>query len=76
MTIKIKLTKNLKELINFIKNIIMVLVLKKGASKKEINQIKKKLLNAEGVNTRIFCGLIKLKEDPLTVQKSLRDEWK
>lgn len=54
----------------------MVLILKKGASKKEINLIKKKLLNAEGVNTRIFCGSIKLKEDPLTVQKSLRDEWK
>ena len=54
----------------------MILVLKKGASKKEINQIKKKLLKAKGVNTRIFCGSIKLKEDPLTVQKSLRNEWK
>lgn len=76
MIIKIKLTKKLKELINFIENIIMVLVLKKGATKKEIDLIKKKFLTVEGVNTKKFCGSIKLKEDPLTVQKSLRDEWK
>jgi hypothetical protein len=54
----------------------MVLVLKKGASKKEINLIKKKFSTVEGVDTKKFCGSIKLKEDPLTVQKSLRDEWK
>ena len=54
----------------------MVLVLKKGATKKEINLIKKKFLTVEGVNTKKICGSIKLNEDPLTVQKSLRDEWK
>jgi len=54
----------------------MVLVLKKGATKKEIDLIKKKFSNIEGVDTKKICGSIKLKEDPLTVQKSLRDEWK
>jgi hypothetical protein len=54
----------------------MVLVLKKGATKKEIDLIKKKFSTVEGVDTKKICGSIKLKEDPLTVQKLLRDDWK
>ncbi|WP_171605882.1 hypothetical protein [Limnovirga soli] len=53
----------------------MVLVLKKGASKKEIESIEKKLKNKTGVDTVKYCGLIKLKEDALTIQKALRNEW-
>ena len=30
----------------------------------------------KGVNTLKYCGVIKLKENPLTIQKSLSDEWK
>ena len=29
----------------------------------------------KGVNTLKFCGILKLKEDPLEIQKKLRDEW-
>lgn len=29
----------------------------------------------KGVDTKKFCGVIKLKEDPLTIQTKLRDEW-
>lgn len=29
----------------------------------------------KGVDTKKFCGVIKLKEDPLAIQKRLRDEW-
>ena len=56
----------------------MVLVLKKGASKKEINAIRKKLekLPAKGVDTKKYCGVIKLKKDPLAIQKNMRNEWK
>ena len=55
----------------------MVLVLKKGASKKEIEAIRKKLdrLPAKGVNTKKYCGVLKLKEDPLDIQKKMRNEW-
>ncbi|CAN5469311.1 hypothetical protein BH11BAC3_BH11BAC3_27750 [soil metagenome] len=53
----------------------MVLVLKKGASKKEIELIEKKLKNKSGVEVIKYCGLIKLKEDALTIQKNLRNEW-
>jgi len=57
----------------------MVLVLKKGASKKEIEAIEKKLYKekmvAAGFNAKKYNGILKLKEDPLSIQKKLRDEW-
>ena len=56
----------------------MVLVLKKGASKKEIDAIEKKLYKenpSKGFNAKKYNGILKLKEDPLAIQKRLRDEW-
>ena len=53
----------------------MVLVLKKGASKKEMQHISKKLQKSKGVNTKKYTGAINLKEDPLAIQKKMRDEW-
>ncbi len=50
-------------------------MLKKGATKKEIESIEKKLKNKSGVDVMKYCGKIKLKEDPLSIQKSLRNEW-
>ncbi len=60
------------------KFVIMVLVLKKGASKKEMELINKKLrlLPArKKLDAKKYCGVIKLSEDPLAIQKRLRDEW-
>lgn len=53
----------------------MVLVLKKGASKKDMENITAKLQPSKGVDTRKYCGTVKLKEDPLVIQKRIRDEW-
>jgi hypothetical protein len=56
----------------------MVLVLKKGASKKEIAAIEEKLYKVKastGFNARKYNGVLKLKEDPLLIQKKMRDEW-
>ena len=53
----------------------MVLVLRKGASKKEIQTIEKKLSISKGVDTMKYCGKIKLTEDSLSIQKTLRNEW-
>ena len=57
----------------------MTVVLKKNIEKvefekilKEINQSKK----SKGVDTSRFCGILNLKNDPLTIQKEMRDEWK
>lgn len=53
----------------------MVLVLKKGVSKKEINLIDRKLKSKNGIDVMKFCGVIKLKIDALAIQKNLRNEW-
>jgi hypothetical protein len=56
----------------------MVLVLKKGASKREIDSINKKLRDLpvrKKLDTKKYKGVIDLKSDPLAVQKMLRDEW-
>lgn len=56
----------------------MVLTIKKDASRDEIILMRKKLERQQkktGVNTKKFCGTIKLKEDPMEIQKKLRDEW-
>lgn len=50
--------------------------LKKGASKKKIEKIELKLKDKIGVDVMKYCGLIKLHIDALTIQKTLRDEWK
>jgi len=54
----------------------MVLVLKKGASKKEMEDISAKLPVFKGVDTKKYAGTIKLKDDPLAIQKKMRAEWR
>jgi hypothetical protein len=56
----------------------MVLVLNKGATEKEMQLIRKKLQKKPrkgALNLKKYSGIIKLKEDPLTIQKKMRDEW-
>jgi hypothetical protein len=54
----------------------MVTIIKKGMSRKEINSLltvqrKKK----KSIDIKKYCGVIVLKEDPIKLQKKLRDEW-
>jgi len=46
---------------------------------KKVQQIKrirrKKEAMAKGANVLKYCGILKLKESPLAIQKRLRDEW-
>ncbi|MEP7197403.1 MAG: hypothetical protein ABI851_12855 [Saprospiraceae bacterium] len=53
----------------------MVLVLKKGASKRQIEVLTKKLKPKKGVDVVKYCGLLKLNTDALTLQTKLRNEW-
>jgi len=53
----------------------MVTIIKKGLDKTLINKLIKKALKTKGVDTRKYCGVISLKEDPLVIQKRMRDEW-
>lgn len=47
---------------------------KKEQKIKRIRRLKSDL--EKGVDTKKYCGVLKLKEDPLTIQKKLRDEWR
>lgn len=50
--------------------------IKNKTEKNHITRIKKiKSSKPEGVDTLKYCGTIKLKEDPLLIQKKLRNEW-
>lgn len=57
----------------------MVTTLKRGASEKSIQNALDKLyqnIQSKGVNVKKYCGIIQLKEDPLSYQKRVRSEWK
>jgi hypothetical protein len=42
----------------------------------KIKRVRRQKSDVEkGVDTKKFCGVIKIREDPLTIQKKLRDEW-
>ena len=42
----------------------------------KIKKVRRQKADVEkSVDTKKFCGVIKLKEDPMTIQKKLRDEW-
>jgi hypothetical protein len=53
----------------------MTIVIKRKSGKKNISKLLKKAMSSKGVDTRKYCGVIKLNRDPLTIQKELRDEW-
>jgi hypothetical protein len=53
----------------------MVTVIKKKTSVKQIRRALKKMQGAKGNNAYKHCGVIKLKEKPLAIQKKLRNEW-
>ena len=53
----------------------MVLDLK---SSKDIKAVKKELANlqnAKKFDAKKFCGVLKVEEDALVIQRRLRDEW-
>ena len=55
----------------------MVTVIKKGMHEKEISSLlaRHKRKKKKSIDLTKYCGVIKLKEDPLKLQQKLRDEW-
>lgn len=53
----------------------MVTIIKKGISKEKLIKLVDKLKSRRGINSKKHCGVIKLKEHPLDIQKKLRNEW-
>lgn len=53
----------------------MSTILKKKSSKKNISKKFNQAINRKGVDTTKYCGVIKLSDDALAIQKELRNEW-
>ncbi len=57
----------------------MVKVIKKGSRKTKLDQVLRDIESAKkqrkGVDAHKYCGIIKLKESPLAIQKKMRNEW-
>jgi hypothetical protein len=55
--------------------LFMSTILKKKSSKRDISKTFNKAINRKGVDTAKYCGVIKLSNDALAIQKELRNEW-
>jgi hypothetical protein len=53
----------------------MATVIKRKSNRRNISKIFDKAVSSKGVDTKKYCGVIKLSKDPLVIQKQLRDEW-
>jgi len=56
----------------------MVMTIKRGANKAQIQSLIAKLSEVKklkGIDAYKYCGIIKLKESPNDIQKRLRSEW-
>lgn len=54
----------------------MLTVIKEGSDRNTILRLLEKLRNRKGFSAKKYCGILKLKAHPVTIQKQLRDEWK
>jgi hypothetical protein len=62
----------------FVKNNLMVTVIKYGSDKKKIKSMLERLKKQKsniGIDAYKYCGVITLAEEPLLIQKEMRDEW-
>ena len=53
----------------------MVTEIKKGSDKKEIEKALSRVKSKRKFDAYKYCGTVKLKEDPLEIQKKMSDEW-
>jgi hypothetical protein len=55
----------------------MVTIIKKGTSKEKIKDILNRHARKRQryIDLNKYCGVVKLTEDPLLLQKQWRDEW-
>lgn len=53
----------------------MVAIIKEGTNKEIIKRLLNKIKTRKGLDTKKYCGKIKLSIDVLTIQQRLRNEW-
>lgn len=53
----------------------MVVIIGKDNVRKQLVEALKRLKQDRGFNAMKYVGVVKLHDDPLAIQKALRDEW-
>ena len=53
----------------------MTITVKKGISKKKLNEVLRKMKHTKKLNAKRHLGKVKWGKDALEYQKKLRDEW-
>ena len=53
----------------------MVLTIKKGMSKKNVDDVLRKIKQTKKLDAKRYLGKVKWDEDALAYQKRIRDEW-
>ncbi|CAN5557750.1 hypothetical protein BH23BAC1_BH23BAC1_21510 [soil metagenome] len=53
----------------------MVTIIKKGIKKKDFDEKLSTIKNLKKFDAHKYCGILKLEDEPLQIQKKLRDEW-
>lgn len=56
----------------------MIAEIKHGSNLAEINKLLKRIATRKpnkGLDTKKYCGILKLHKHPLAIQKKMRDEW-
>lgn len=53
----------------------MVTRIRKGTKKEDFDKKLAELKGTRNFDAQKYCGIIRLKEDPVAIQKKLRDEW-
>jgi hypothetical protein len=54
----------------------MVSIIDKNTTEEQLKAAFRKVQSKRGVNALKYCGTIKLKESPVSIQKKMRNEWK
>jgi hypothetical protein len=56
----------------------MIAEIKHGSNLIEINKLLSRIATRKpkkGLDAKKYCGILKLREHPLAIQKRMRDEW-
>jgi hypothetical protein len=57
----------------------MTTIIKRTTTRKQLAALlkgKRRMRKAKGVDVKSFAGKLKLEDDPLAIQKRMRDGWK
>jgi len=54
----------------------MVLIIKRNSKNRKLKELTNMPKTKRGFKASEYCGKVKVKEDAVTIQKKLRNEWK